>query len=543
LPLARIPSAYSLLFGSKRVFNLYTTEQVNAGGRAYYWPRGKMLGGCSTINAQMFHYGAPSDYDEWAQSGEEGAEEWAYKEFHKYFLKFEKFIPSKFFPDVDVSLRGVSGLVDVGFHGNFSGITSRFLDSCENIGIPRSHDLNTPKGTLGAAKLMTYIDAKGRRVTTESAYLTPDVLARPNLTIVVNASVTRLLFDTTEGQTRVVGVDFAEKNEGPRFTAKARKEVVLSAGAIHTPHVMMLSGLGPAEHLRSHGIPVVADLPGVGAHLMDHPVIDTVYHEKAGESLNYLKPKSFRQSLQLTRALVVYLATGKGPLTTNIGEAAAFFRSSDPTLFPSAEYPTHPEDTSSGPDAPDLEFFVTPLGYLRGGTMNLGLHPSMGLHMTLLRPTSLGSITLKSTNPFEPPVINPNYLSTQHDVDVLVRGMRVLTRVAHTPPLSNILDHANATDPRYGHELAKASDAELEQYVRLNANTLYHPTCTARMAPLAQGGVVDARLRVHGIPNLRVVDASVFPTIVAGHTTAPTIAVAEKAADMMKYTLATSRKT
>ncbi|THH13142.1 hypothetical protein EW146_g7045 [Bondarzewia mesenterica] len=544
LALARVPSGYSLLFGTKRVFNLYTTTQENAGAKARYWPRGKMLGGCSSVNAQIFHSGAPSDYDEWAKMiGMEGAEEWAYDNFHKYFTKFEKFFPSKSFPGVDVSHRGSTGVVETGFFGNFSKITQKFLDSCENIGISREHDLNSPKGTLGAAKLMTYIDAKGRRVTTESAYLTPDVLARPNLTVAVKASVTKLLFDTSAGQTRVTGVEFATIESGTRFRVKARKEVVLSAGAIHTPHILMLSGIGPAEHLRSHNVPVVADLPGVGAHLMDHPVIDVALRDTSGESLAFLMPrgsKKFNPNFNLVSAAIQYLATSRGPLTTNVAEAAAFFRSSDPKLFPPEQYPRHPEDSTSGPEGPDLEFFVTPMGYKGHSRITMPDGHSMGLHMVLLRPTSLGSITLRSSNPFEPPVIDPQYLSTQHDIDVLVRGMRVLTRVADTQPLAGIIDHSDP-DSRFGHRLSNASDGELVEYVRTSLETLYHPTCTARMGPLSEGGVVDAHLRVHGIPNLRVVDASVFPTIVSGHTAAPTIAVAEKAADMLKEALAISR--
>ncbi|KAI0067248.1 alcohol oxidase [Artomyces pyxidatus] len=535
---SRIPGAYNLLFGSEKAYNFYTTSQPNAGGTTKYWPRAKMLGGCSSMNAQIFHYGAPSDYDEWASIAGEGAESWAYKDFHKYFTKFEKFVPSPIHPGVNPLLHGLSGPVEVGFFGYHSDITQRFIEACEQTGIKRSPDLNTPQGTLGVAKLMTYIDSRGRRVSTESAYLTPDVLARPNLSIAVEATVTRILFamPADGAGPRAVGVEFSSANDrGDRFRVKAKREVVLSAGAVHSPQILMLSGLGPASHLQSHSIPLVSDLPGVGAHLMDHPVVDVALADKSKGSLNYLqKPANFADHLNAVVALLQYTLTGKGPLTSNVAEAAAFLRSTDPTLFSPSD--NEPEDTTSGPGAPDLEFFVTPFGYIEHGMGRLPTGDSFGLHMTLLRPTSLGSITLNSADPFDDPILDPNYLSTEHDKSVLLRGMEILTRVAQTSPLSDVLDDAN-TDSSFGHGLPSASPADMLEYVQSHLQTLYHPACTARMAAREDAGVVDARLRVYGVRGLRVADASVFPTILAGHTAAPTIAIAEKAADMIKEDL------
>ncbi|KAH9995649.1 GMC oxidoreductase [Russula compacta] len=532
-PLVRIPSAFPLIFGTSLAFNLYTTLQHGSGGRRHYWPRAKMLGGCSSINAQIFHYGDPSDYDEWARLGGEGAESWAYKAFHKYFVKFEKFVPNKAYPGVIADEHGVNGPVEVGFHGYHSAITQRFIEACSRVGIPLRADLNSPHGTAGVAKLMTYIDSSGRRVTTESAYLTPAVLSRPNLTVAVNACATRILFDTSGPRPRAVGVEFASSRDGPRFHVRAKNEVILAAGAIHTPHILMLSGIGPAAHLTEHKIPVIASLPGVGEHLMDHAVVDVALAETSGSSLSFLEPTGLWHSIKRAYAFFTYSLTGKGPLTTNIAEAAAFFRSTDPVLFPdTAVLPAHSEDSTSGPHAPDLEFFVSPVGYttaLKGILPNVDM---LGLHMTLLRPTSKGNLQLKSSDPFEQPLINPNYLSTGHDLAVLERGMAILTRVMHTSPFADIIDHTES-DKRLGHWLPTAKPADVRAYVRSHLETLYHPTSTARMAPLSHGGVVDARLRVHGVWSLRVVDASIFPTIISGHTAAPTIAVAEKAADMI----------
>ncbi|KAJ6590599.1 alcohol oxidase [Mycena vulgaris] len=537
LPHSRIPSGYAKLFGTKRVFNLETTTQPNAANTSRYWPRGKMLGGCSTINAQIFHCGAPSDYDEWARTGLEGASNWAYNNFHKYFLRFEKFSPSTAHPSVQTSLRGTKGLIDTGFFGHFSNITAKFIAACKNAGIALRSDLNTPDGTLGVAKVVTYINAKGQRVTTESAYFTQEVLSRKNLCVVTHASVTKLVFknepSTGGGKARVSAVEVSPDQGVTLKQIKARKEVVLSAGAIHTPQILMLSGLGPAEQLRTYGIAVVEDLPGVGAHLMDHPVVDVVLEETSGDSLSFFQPRTTFQKAQLIIALGRYLTTGRGPLSSNFAEAAAFFRSSDPILFPSDTYPQVIEDTTSGPDAPDLEFFVSPIGYLKHAQTRLPSRISLGLHIVLLRPQSLGTITLSSNNPFDPPVIDPNYLSSRNDVQILLRGMHMLNRVAQTAPLADIIKPGNR-DVLFGHHLAHATNAVLIEYIRTTLESLYHPTSTARMGRRADGGVVDAELRVHGVENLRVVDASVFPTIPSGHTAAPTIAVAEKAAEMIR---------
>ncbi|KAA1477203.1 GMC oxidoreductase [Dentipellis sp. KUC8613] len=544
IQLSRIPSGFSQLFGSKEIYNFTTEPCEGTAGLSHYWPRARMLGGCTSINAQIYHYGSPDDYDEWEriQAGQDGAAEWSYENFKRYFKKFEKYNPSRRYPDVDLLERGdVGGKVDVGHEGYFSPITQKFIDSCAHIGIEKKSDLNSSKGTLGVAKalthagnLVTYI-RDGKRVTTETAYLTEDVLSRPNLTIATHATVTKLLFETGNAGPRAVGAEFASSASEPRYRARARKEIILSAGAVHTPHILLLSGVGPAEQLAKHGIPLVADLPGVGAYLKDHPVIDVVLHEKSGDNLNYLQPRGIRDTFRLQKSLAQYLLFGNGPLTTNVAEAAAFFRSDDPKLFPEADKTV--ETAYSGPGAPDLELFDSPIGYKSNLRAQLPNVDSMSLHLVLLRPTSVGTVSLKSTNPFDAPVIHANYLSTQHDIDVLVRGMRVLMRIADAPPLGNIIDRAAKSDHDFGHYLSDASDEEVETYVRSNLSTLYHPTSTARMAPLSKGGVVDPKLRVYGIQGLRVADASIFPEIVAGHTAATAIAIGEKAADLIKADL------
>ncbi|KAL5492912.1 hypothetical protein ACEPAI_4360 [Sanghuangporus weigelae] len=532
----RVPTAYSRLFHTEWDYDLWTEKQPNAANRKSFWPRGKMLGGCSNVNAQIFHCGAPSDYDEWAKTGLEGAEGWAFSEFQKYFLKFEKFIPSNQYPDVDTSKRGLSGAVEVGFFGNFSKFCSKWLDACEEAGIERVADANTSAGTLGATKVLTYIGRRGMRTTTETAYFSADVLARPNLTIVAHAQATKILFDTSDGKKRAVGVEFARSNGSPRYRVKARKEVILSAGAVHSPQILMISGVGPATHLKDKSIPVVHDLPGVGQHLMDHPVVLTHFQLKRGESLMYLQPRTFLEAIRSLPPAVRWFMNGTGPLTSNVAEAAAFVRSDDTKLFGSEETTGNVEDTTSAANAPDLELFSSPFAWRDSSTADRTLPPGdLGTIATvLLRPTSVGSVTLKSADPFEAPILDPNYLSTSHDVAVLVRGVKLGLRLTRTAALSSVLDESADQNPRLHYSLYEKDDKEVEKVVREQVDTLYHPTSTARMARLEDGGVVDASLRVHGIDGLRVVDASIFPTIVSGHTAAPVIAVAERTADIIK---------
>ncbi|KAH8111789.1 alcohol oxidase [Phellopilus nigrolimitatus] len=562
-----VPAGYTRLFHTKVDYDLYTTAQPHAGGRKSFWPRAKMLGGCSCINAQMFHAGAPSDYDEWAKSDQEGAADWAFAEFQKYFLKFEKFIPHELFP-VDASLRGSSGPVEVGYFGNFSNFCSKFIDACGQIGIPHVPDVNTVLGTLGATKALsyrlvrdphhtseltlipvsavTYINSRGERTTTESAYLTPAVLQRPNLTIATYASVTKVLFDTAGAEPRAVGVEFSRGRGQPRYRVKARGEVVLSAGAVHTPHILLLSGIGPAAQLAAARMPLVVELPGIGQHLMDHPVVNTAFRVARGESLMYLEPRALREHVRRVPRLVQWLLTGRGPLTSNVVEAVAFARATDPVLFPPAEFGAPCADATSGARAPDIELLASPCAWRESS----GRHPDVPagelatIGVVLLRPTSTGSITLASADPFDAPIIDPNYLATAHDVAVLVRGVHLALRLARTAPLAALMapSPADASDAFLDHLLHAGGGAALEAAVRTRADTLYHPTSTARMAARGAGGVVDARLRVHGVRGLRVADASVFPTIVSGHTAAPTIAVAEKAADMIKADLEASKK-
>ncbi|KAJ3527627.1 hypothetical protein NM688_g8104 [Phlebia brevispora] len=525
--------------GGPADYKLYTEPQEHAAGRKCMWPRAKLLGGCSNVNAMIVHYGAPSDYDEWAklQRDQPGASAWAYRALHPYFQKFEKYVPSKNYPNVDIKQHGIDGSYTVGHDGHYSPLSTMFVRACDEVGIHQRDDLITPSGTLGAMETMTYIQSSGKRITTEVAYLTPDVLARPNLKIITQASAMRIIFHKSAAGPRAVGVEY-KLPDGLSLTARTSKEVIVSAGAVHTPQILMLSGIGPAEHLSSLGIPVVADLPGVGSHVKDHIVVDLAYMDKTKQSLSFLDPVTLTQRAQALGAVAQYLLTGKGPLTSNIAEAIAFARTDDPRLFPPTAFPavTLPEDTTTGKDAPDIEFFFSPMAYTEHVTKpgpNYGGYNFM-LHTILLRPKSSGTIRLRSADPDDAPLIDPRYLADPNDIKTLIRGVRLADRIVHSEPLASVIDPEGDRHPELHHKLSSASDAEVEHIVRERVQTLYHPACSARMAPLEDGGVVDAYLRVHGVPNLRIVDASVFPELIAGHTAGPVIAVAEKAADLIK---------
>ncbi|KAF8150870.1 choline dehydrogenase [Crassisporium funariophilum] len=542
-PDSRMPAGFPRLYMVKEhVYNFWTEKQTSANGKRKFWPRAKMLGGCSSINAQMAQYGAPGDFDEWASII--GDESWSWKNFAQYFRKFETFNPHPDYPKVDSSARGSKGPVNVGFFNTASEWVNLFVDACVGVGIPRTHDFNGVTGTVGAARVMTYVSKNFERVSAESAYLTPDVLSRPNLTVAIGATVTRILFETSKSSSkpRAVGVEFANTENGPRFQANAKKEVILSTGAVQSPAVLMLSGVGPAEYLKSKGISVVADLPGVGKHLVDHPVVDLYFkNHPTIASLMFMRPKTLSQGFMFARSLLQYFVLGTGGvLAMNFGEAAAFVRTDDPILFPPSQYPEKLVDSTSAKDSPDLELFSTPMAYKEHAQVFFDVD-TVSLHAYLLRPTSRGEILLDSTNPFAHPIVNPNYLSTREDLMKLVRSVRLLLKISQQEPIKSHLDHTS-TRADLDHQLHLKSNAQLEELVRERVETIYHPTSTCRMAKQEEGGVVDKSLRVYGIEGLRVCDASIFPSIVSGHTAGACYATAEKLADQIREEFASKKR-
>ncbi|KAF9467982.1 hypothetical protein BDZ94DRAFT_1372827 [Collybia nuda] len=528
---SRIPSAYSLLFHTKHVYELHTEPQMSASSKRKYWPRGKMLGGCSSINAQMAQYGAPGDFDQWAEIS--GDESWSWKHFSRYFTKFENYVHNPEYPEVDITKKGSRGPMRIGYFSTISQPSKYFVKACISVGIPYSSDFNSPQGTRGVNRMMTYMDETRQRVSAESAYLTTEVRGRPNLVIAIHAQVTKIIFN--DAGTKAVAVEFANSQAGSCYRARSRKEIILSAGAIHSPQILMLSGVGPAHALQQLKIPVIQDIPGVGSNLVDHPVVDLYFKDKLNDSTKFLKPKTFPDLFKVIAATTQYFLSRRGALATNIGEAAAFIRTNDPTLFPPEKYPAKIQDSTSAPDSPDVEIFTTPFAYKEHGRFMFPVH-TFSLHSTLLRPISTGNIRLKTKNPWDNPVIDPRYLDAPEDAEKLLRGMRLIMDIARTEPLASRLDH-NDTNAILDHQLHLKSDEELKEIIKDRVETLYHPVGTCRMAPLHNIGVVDSHLRVHGVQGLRVCDASIFPSIVSGHTAGAVLAVAEKLSDIIKEDL------
>lgn len=262
-------------------------------------------------------FGAPSDFDEWANIT--GDDTYSWENFKQYIKKFEDFKPDPRYPKINVADRGSGGPVRVGFHTHLSEGSRLFVETCPKVGVPFSPDFNSVAGTLGVNRIMSYVDPNGARVSTETAYLTNDVLARPNLTVATHAQVTKILIETLGGVKRAIGVEFSKGPKYVRYRARARKEVVVTGGAIHSPHMLMLSGIGPADQLREHGIQVVQDLPGVGQHMLDHYGADLMFRDKAGYSPKFLQPNSLMDVVRMLGASAQYALTGKGPMSSNVG--------------------------------------------------------------------------------------------------------------------------------------------------------------------------------------------------------------------------------
>ncbi|EJT99617.1 glucose dehydrogenase [Dacryopinax primogenitus] len=539
---SKIPATWSRTLWSSYDWQHATTPQRHLDNRRLSWPRGKLLGGSSSVNVLIYHHCAPSDYDEWEKMGCEG---WGYESLREPLKRSEGYTPSKEHEDVDLEERGTEGPWKTGF-GKVHPVSRKFVQAAEEVGIPYNPDFNTPRGTVGVSQFLTFVDQKGHRSSAATAYLTPDVLARPNLTVVTSTLTTRVLL-SRDGK-RAVGVEVAdEKKRLGRFTVLAKKEVILAAGTINTPQLLMLSGIGPRDQLEAHNIPVKHELPHVGQNLQDHLQVPVLFRAKKGRTLDWL----VRSPLRALPCIIRWLLGLKGTMTTNFAECVAFFRTDDKNLNFQEEDEKIPYECNANPGAPDIEIMGVPAGVVKFGKAQLPKGTdAITLMPYLLQPESKGSITLRSESPFDYPAIDPNYLSTQTDVTCLVRGVRIAMRIARSQPLAEDLALRDVADPNTivseeeeaynlgdAHE-GKLSDAQIATWCKRKAETLFHPTGTARMGQSGEDSVVDTRLRVHGLQGLRVCDASVFPRIVSGHTMAPVIAVAERAADLIQQELA-----
>jgi choline dehydrogenase len=461
-----VPSAWPTLLGTEIDWGYLTEPEPHLLGRRVPWSRGKVLGGSSSVNGSIYVRGNRRDYDHWNWLGNPG---WAYEDVLPYFIRSEgqQHVLSKFHGEAGELL--VSDSVDP------SPLSLAFVDAAEKLGFERCDDFNGPHQE--GAGLLQFTVANGVRQSTAVAFLRP-ILGHDNLQIVTNAHATRLTFESDV----CVGVRYRTQG-GSTVDAEAAREVILCAGSMESPKLLMLSGVGPAGQLSEMGVDVLADLPGVGANLQDHLLVPVCY--AAAENYE--------------------------PSPTNLGDASLFARSG-PGL-----------DAAS----PDLQLLLAQVPFLPEGYAHDG--PGFTFLPTLVRPQSTGRLTLRSTDPFDPPRIQANYLECRWDLLRLREGLKLSRQLAESEPLS-----------RYrGPEIAPgadvSADAEVEEYVRRAATTLWHPVGTCKMGHDREA-VVDSQLRVHGVRGLRVADASIMPTIPAGNTNAPSIMIGEKAAAMILET-------
>ena len=412
-----------------------------------------------------------------------------------YFKKSEN---NAFGPDDYHSVDGPLDVADAS--ASMHPLCQVYLKGCAELGFEIVKDMNGACGEC--AGLYQITTRKGVRASAATAFLHP-ALRRPNLRVVTEAHATKILFDGR----RAVGVEYVR--HGRKERAQARREVILSAGAVNSPQLLQLSGVGPGQLLSGYGIPVVHDLPAVGRNLQDHLGIDYLYRSRLPTLNNELYPWHGK-----LRAGLRYLVTRSGPLSLSVNQGGGFVRS------------------RAGLSRPNLQLYFSPVSYLKAPPgkrplMNPDPYPAFLLGHSTCRPTSRGSIELRSPDPFAPPRIDPNYLSTAEDMLEMLDGVRFLRRLATTPALQSIIEEELKPGPQV------RSEEELVADIRQRCGTVFHPVGTCAMGPDAGRAVVDHRLRVHGLDRLRVIDASVFPNVTSGNTNAPTIMIAEKGADIV----------
>ncbi|MEX0644727.1 MAG: GMC family oxidoreductase N-terminal domain-containing protein [Parvularculaceae bacterium] len=487
-PLIHMPLGFALatyLPPSSTNWRFETVPQKGLNGRRGYQPRGRVLGGSSSINAMIYIRGTRSDYDMWARLGATG---WSYDDVLHYFRKSED---QERGADIYHGAGGPLAVSDLRYKNPLSDL---FLDAAAELQLPKNDDFNGK--TQEGVGYYQVTQRNGRRCSSAAAFLEP-ARNRPNLAIITDAHAERILFH----ERRAKGVKFRRKGESE--IVLAHREVILSAGAFQSPQLLMLSGIGPAGHVKEHGVDVVVDSPEVGENLQDHIDYSTIVNcgGPHGIGLNYSTIVGFLP------ALSAYRNRGEGYLTSNMAEAGGFLRT-DPSL-----------------SEPDVQLiFLTVMVDDHGRKHHLGAGYSC--HACVLRPKSRGTVRLASADPLAAPLIDPNFLADDDDLDRLKKGAQAVHRIFGAPALA-------ARGGRRLYLEPGADDQALIEDIRNRADTIYHPVGTCRMGSDARA-VLDPQLRVRGVERLRVADASIMPTLIGGNTNAPSIMIGEKAADLIK---------
>jgi len=483
-PFIHMPAGLPKLVNALHLNWDYTTEpQTALNGRRLWWPRGKVLGGCSAINAMCYTRGQPDDYDDWERGGARG---WSWNDVLPYFLRAEN---NERGPS---DHHGVGGPLNVADLRHRNVLSDAFIAAAESAGYPRNNDFNGP--AQEGAGLYQVTQKDGRRCSAAAAYLHP-VARRSNLHIMTGALASRIEMTGA----RAGALHF--RKGGKAYRAEASREIILSGGAINSPQLLLLSGIGPANDLRRLGIPVAADLPGVGRNLQDHLDVCTLFE--------VTQPVTYDMG-PLREAVVAlqYLFSRNGIGSTNAAEAGAFLRS---RFAPEGR--------------PDIQLHFVP-ALLDDHGRNKLPGRGMTIHACNLRPKSGGWLELRSTDPHDKPLLQPNYLAEPADMDVLVEALAISREIFSAAPFARW----RGKEIFPGKDIA--SDAGLREFIRRKAETIYHPVGTCRMG-IGEDAVVDPELKVRGVDGLRVVDASVMPTLVSGNTNAPTVMIAERAASLI----------
>lgn len=477
-----MPAAFPTQFKTALDWQFHTEPERFLDGRSLFHPRGKMLGGCSSMNAMIYIRGNRDDYDSWAKAGATG---WSYDEVLPYFRRAEANSRG------EDTYHGGDGPLRVEDPRSPNPLSRSIVAAMVATGIEPNDDFNGPE-QFGAG-FFQLTQRRGRRWTTADGYVAP-ARRRENLDIATKTHVLGVRIE----RGRAVGVDV--QRNGRRVLLRADREVVLSAGALNTPQLLMLSGVGPAEHLTDHGVPVVVDNPNVGSHLMDHPLY-TVNFDAPGAT-------GTLESARTPRQLADFLVRGRGLLTSNIPECGGF------------------TDRRPGDTGPVMQFMCCP-GFLQNHGFTTHDGPGFTIACSLVAPLSRGAVRLRSADPRDAVAVRFDYFAERADMEAMIDGIQRAREIAAAPPLKGI------TGREINPGAAARTRADLADSVRRLAEHTYHPACSARIGS-EDDGVVDAELRVHGVERLRVADASVFPTVPHGNTHAPTVMVGEKAADLLR---------